>query len=176
MVQWETTVGSTEMIFHLKDSNILETTEVVYDYSKLPVAEFIQYIEDRCPNTFEGLDKGNLHDLNTEVTDLYSLIKEGLHLLCPTKVVDKRTHGDHTKSWFDQDCKKHRNKLTKIKSWIRKSNAIPIPKDKEPRFTLADKKEAYKNYRKAQKKARKKDWDKSMAAKISNRDLGKLQK
>ena len=167
---------STEFLFHVGDSNIHETTEVVFDFSKLKVMEFIQYLEDKCPAYFDGLETGNLHTLNEEVNDFYKIINEALHLYCPTKIVDKRKMTDHSRAWWDKDCRKWRNKLTKIKSYIRHSQECPLPPNKRPKFTVEDRKEASKNYYKAIKKAQKRQWDKDMAAKISNRDLGKLQK
>ena len=78
---------STEFLFHLKDSNIHETTQTVYDYSKLKVMDFMQYVEDNCPEIYEGLQSGTLETLNDAVNKFYKTINDGLELHCPTKII-----------------------------------------------------------------------------------------
>ena len=89
---------STEFLFHLKDSNIHETTETVYDFKNLKVHDFMQYIEDKCPQAHEGPKTGNLQTLNESVNSFYEIINEALEKFCPTKLVDKRKVSDHTKA------------------------------------------------------------------------------
>ena len=58
----------------MKDSNIHETTEIVYDYSKLKVMDFMQFVEDQCPEIYEGPKTGNLQTLNDAVNKPIDLI------------------------------------------------------------------------------------------------------
>ena len=171
---------STEFVFHLKDSNIHETTEEVYDFKKLKVRQFLEYVEEKCPESHNGMKQGNLETLNNEVNDFYKIIKEALEKFCPTKIRDKRKQSDHTKVWWDKHCKKWRRKLTKIKSYVRKTQKDKekglLPPNFKPKFTSDDQKEAYQEYCKAMRKANKKQWQKDIASKLSMRDLGNLQK
>merc|ERR1711994_75357 len=132
---------STEFLFHLKGSSIHETTEIVYNYSKLKVMDFTQYVEDHCPEIYEGLQTGTLETLNNSVNKFYKIIHDGLELHCPTKIIDKRKVSDHTKAWWDKTCQKHKRKLTKIKSYVRKSNKVPLPCDRKPQWCRLHNKE-----------------------------------
>ena len=79
----------------------------------------MQYVEDNCPEIYEGLQNGTLDTLNDAVNTFYKTINDGLELYCPTKIIDKRKVSDHTKAWWDKNCQKHKRKLTKIKSYVR---------------------------------------------------------
>ena len=64
--------------------------------------------------------------------------------------------------------------MSKIRSYIRITNRNPLPPGVKPKWTEKDRHDAIRNYNKAQRKARKKHWDKNLENKKSNRDLGKL--
>ena len=167
---------SLEFCFHIEHPEAFENYKTVFNYMKGDYPNYTQTIEENCPDIFDNdvLEHGNFEDLNKEVDSFVNTIIEGASKHIPTKVLDRRTVPDHTRGWWNSDCRKWRNKLTKIRSYLRKTKREPLKPGEMPKWTVKDRQEAIKNYNKAQRKARKKHWDKVLENKKSNRDLGKL--
>ena len=168
--------ASLEFCFHLNYPGHFQCFETVYDYGKGDYPRYSQTVEEGCPDIYsnEGLEHGNYDDFNKEVNEFITLIKQGAEKHIPTKTLDRRTVPDHTFSWWNSDCRKWRNKLTKIRSYLRKIDKHPLKPGEKQRWTINDRRETIRMYNKAQRKARKKHWDKTLENKKSNRDLGKL--
>ena len=167
---------SIEFCFHLHNNHLFDNKKEVYNLSKCNMYRFKKDMEEKVISN-ELLDPNwNYEKFQKAVNQFCKDITDILDDICPKKVIDQSQQFNPSQPWYNSDCKQWKNRISKIRSYIRRTKKHPIQRGQRPKFTNDDLKEAHFNHNKAMDKAKNEHRKKVLENTVSMSDLGKMSR